>query len=79
MGSVAFDAEPGGRYLLGCTAGGGGAMVANAHWVDQQLPDGKRLRIADSKAGSDFPQELLGTEFPTPTKSSKGAVPGNGR
>ena len=68
-GLVAFDAEPGGRYVLGCTAGGVGAMIANAHWVDQQLPNGKRRRVADAKAGSDFPTELLGAEPPLPMRS----------
>jgi hypothetical protein len=73
-GWVAFDAEPGARYVLGCTAGGGGAMIANAHWIDQQLPGGKRLRVADTKAGPDFPAELLGIDPPAPGRSSGTSV-----
>jgi hypothetical protein len=68
-GRIVFEAEPGGRYVLGCTAGGGGAMITNAHWVERQLPGGKRQRVADGKAGSDFPVELLGTEPPEPMKA----------
>jgi hypothetical protein len=69
VGLVAFDAVAGGSYLLGCTAGGGGAMVSNAHWVDQWMPDGRLRRVADAKMGTDFPQELLGAEPPEPTKA----------
>jgi hypothetical protein len=69
VGRVTFDAEPGETYVLGCTAGGGGAMIGNAHWVERKLADGKRVRVADSKMGSDFPAELLGAEPPEPGKS----------
>ncbi len=68
-GQVRFDAEPGANYVLGCHPGGGGAMLANAHWVDQKLAGGRRRRVADTSAGGDFPQELLGPNPPEPMRS----------